>query len=66
MQVEYESMSFFNSNIAVMAVLNALATSVAMEDWEHARERVGKFSEIALNWNAFYQENSGESMGERL
>ena len=49
-----------------MAVLNALATSVAMEDWEHARERVGKFSEIALNWNAFYQENSGESMGERL
>ncbi|WP_286953209.1 MULTISPECIES: MurR/RpiR family transcriptional regulator [Aminobacterium] len=66
LQVEYESMSFFNSNVAVMAVLNALATSVAMEDWEHARERVGKFSEIALNWNAFYQENSGESMGERL
>lgn len=66
LQVEYESMSFFNSNVAVMAVLNALATSVAMEDWEHARERVGKFSEVALNWNAFYQENSGESMGERL
>ncbi len=58
LQVEYESMSFFNSNVAVMAVVNALATSAAMKDWECARERVGKFSEIASKWDVFYQENS--------
>ena len=63
LQVEYESMSFFNSNVAVMAVLMLLQHLLL---WKIGSTRVSgwKFSEIALNWNAFYQENSGESMGK--
>ena len=64
LQVEYESMSFFNSNVAVMAILNGLATAVALKHRSAARGRVKTFSDIAVRWDVFYNENSTESMGE--
>ncbi len=62
--VEYESMSFFNSNVAVMALLNSLATTLALRNRDISFERVKTYSDIAARWNIFYTEQSRESMGE--
>ncbi len=48
---EYESQSFFNSTVAANAVLNALATGVALANKTEALQRVGKHSEICKRWN---------------
>lgn len=64
LQVGYESMSFFNSNVAVMALLNALATTLALRRRDAAHERVEMFSNIATRWNIFYKKDQTESAGE--
>lgn len=64
LQVEYESMSFFNSNVAVMALLNGLATTVALNRRDAVLERVRKFSDIASRWNIFHSGKSEESTGD--
>lgn len=64
LQVEYESMSFFNSNVAVMALLNSLATTLALRNRETSLDRVKTYSDIATRWNIFYTEQSRESTGE--
>ena len=56
--VEYESMSFFNSNVAVMALLNSLATAAALKDRSVSRERIKTFSDMAADWDVFFSENS--------
>jgi fructoselysine-6-P-deglycase FrlB-like protein len=60
----YESMSFFNSNVGVMALLNALATSVALKHREASRERVRLFSDIAARWEVFYNDALTEEIGK--
>ncbi|GHV37137.1 hypothetical protein FACS1894187_13140 [Synergistales bacterium] len=52
-QVEYESMSFFNSNAATMVLLNALATAVALCDVESSQKRLLAMNKIATRWNVF-------------
>ena len=52
--VEYESVSFFNSNAAVMVLLNALAAAVAASDPEATRKRLSVMNEIATRWSLFY------------
>ena len=64
LRVDYESMSFFNSNVAVMALLNALATTLALKHRDAVHERVEMFSDIAIRWNIFYKEDQTESAGE--
>lgn len=48
---EYESQSFFNSTVAANAVLNALATGVALATKNEAIQQVEKHSEICKRWN---------------
>ena len=58
LRVEYESMSFFNSNVAVMALLNSLATTLALRRKETVLERVKIFSDIATRWEIFHTEKN--------
>lgn len=48
---EYESQSFFNSTVAANAVLNALATGVALTNKKRTIQHVEKHSEICKRWN---------------
>ena len=64
LQVEYESMSFFNSNVAVMALLNSLATTLSLRRKDTVLERVKTFSDIAARWEIFHMEKNKESTGD--
>jgi len=48
---EYESQSFFNSTVATNAVLNALATGVALANKAEALKQVERHSDICKRWN---------------
>ncbi len=53
--MEYESMSFFNSNVATMAILNALATGVAFEDLEASNRRIARFDAIMSEFSVVHK-----------
>lgn len=60
LQVNFESMSFFNSNVAVMAILNALTTAIALTHRDSTRNKIRLLSDVATNWGVFYTTNSTE------
>ena len=62
--VEYESMSFFNSNVSAMALLNALATALALRDVPRVQARIRTMNDIATRWNIFYPQEANDQDAE--
>jgi DNA-binding MurR/RpiR family transcriptional regulator len=58
--VEYESMSFFNSNAATMVLLDALATAVALSDVVSSQKRLLFLNEIATRCNIFCPQSTDD------